>query len=52
MADAIALALENNLDMEVERGGFLRGLSLLADEPPPGIGGPSSPLLTNLTASL
>jgi outer membrane protein len=66
LADAIALALENNLDIEVERylpriaqtditraegGGLLRGLSLLVDEPPPGIGGPSGPLLTTLTAS-
>jgi len=64
--DAIALALENNLDIELERflpkiadtdllraqgGGLLRGLSLLVNEPPPGIGGPSGPLLTNLTAS-
>jgi len=66
LADAIALALENNLDIEVERylpriartdiqrakgGGLLRGVSLLVDEPPPGIGGPSGPLLTTLTAS-
>ncbi|MGB6944822.1 MAG: TolC family protein [Bryobacteraceae bacterium] len=66
LADAIALALENNLDIEVERylpqiagtdstraegGGLLRGLSLLVDELPPGIGGPNGPLLTNLTAS-
>jgi outer membrane protein len=66
LADAIALTLENNLDIEVERflpriaqtditraqgGGLLRGLSLLVDEPPPGIGGPSGPLLTTLTAS-
>jgi hypothetical protein len=66
LADAIALALENNLDIEVERylpriastdvqrakgGGLLRGVSLLVDEPPPGIGGPSGPLLTSLTAS-
>jgi outer membrane protein len=66
LADAIALALENNLDIELERylpriaatditraegGGLLRGLSLLVDEPPPGIGGPSGPLLTTLTAS-
>jgi outer membrane protein len=66
LADAIALALENNLDIEVERylpriagsditraegGGLLRGLSLLVNEPPPGIGGPNGPLLTNLTAS-
>ena len=66
LADAIALALENNLDIELERylpriaqtditraegGGLLRGLSLLVDEPPPGIGGPNGPLLTTLTAS-
>jgi outer membrane protein len=66
LADAIALALENNLDIDLERylpriaqtdiqrakgGGFLRGLSLLVDEPPPGIGGPNGPLLTTLTAS-
>jgi outer membrane protein len=66
LADAIALALENNLDIEVERylpqialtdiqrakgGGVLRGLSLLVDELPPGIGGPNGPLLTTLTAS-
>jgi hypothetical protein len=66
LADAIALALENNLDIEVERylpriaqtdisrakgGGLLRGLSLLVNEPPPGIGGPNGPLLTSLTAS-
>ena len=66
LSDAIALALENNLDIEVERflpqmartdvtraqgGGLLRGLSLLVDELPPGIGGPSGPLLTTLTAS-
>src|ERR1700676_1350988 len=63
--DAIALALENNLDIELERflpkiaetdllrahgGGLLRGLSLLVNEPPPGIGGPNGPLLTNLTS--
>src|SRR6266702_3593937 len=63
--DAIALALENNLDIELERflpkisdadllrtrgGGLPRGLSLLVNEPPPGIGGPNGPLLTNLTA--
>src|SRR6202140_5359065 len=62
--DAIALALENNLDIELERflpkisdtdllrargGGLLRGLSLLVNESPPGIGGPNGPLLTNLT---
>jgi hypothetical protein len=66
MADAIALALENNLDIEIERflpriagtditrtegGGLPRGLSLVVDELPPGIGGPNGPLLTTLTAS-
>src|ERR1700733_2597423 len=66
LADAIALTLENNLDIETERflpriagtditraegGGLPRGLSLLVDELPPGIGGPSGPLLTTLTAS-
>jgi outer membrane protein TolC len=61
--DAIALALENNLDLELERyglrmaatdtlraqgGGTLRGVPLTVNEAPPGIGGPSgSPLLTN-----
>src|SRR5258706_6836249 len=65
LADAIAITLENNLDIELERflpriadtdllraqgGGLLRGLSLLVNEPAPGIGGPNGPLLTNLTA--
>jgi outer membrane protein len=65
LQDAIALALENNLDVELERflspiaaadlqrasgGGLLRGLSLLVNEPAPGIGGPNGPLLTNLTS--
>ncbi len=61
--DAIALALENNLDLELERygvrmagadtyraqgGGTLRGVPLTVNEAPAGIGGPSgSPLLTN-----
>ena len=65
LEDAIALVLENNLDSELQRflpkiadtdllrargGGLLRGLSLIVNEPPPGIGGPNGPLLTNLTA--
>jgi hypothetical protein len=65
LSDAIALALENNLDIQLERflpeiartdlmraqgGGFLRGLSLLVNQAPPGIGGPNGPLLTSLTA--
>ena len=32
-------------------GGLLRGVSLLVNEPAPGIGGPNGPLLTTLTAS-
>ena len=58
--DAIALAVENNLDVEVERqnlqladtdllrakgGGSLRGLDYTIQEPPNGVGGPGSPLL-------
>src|SRR5580692_1384064 len=65
LEDAIALALENNLDIELQRfvpkiadtdslrargGGLLRGFSLLVNEPAPGIGGPNGPLLTNLTS--
>ncbi|HWE51713.1 MAG TPA: TolC family protein [Bryobacteraceae bacterium] len=62
LQDAIALALENNLDLELERyglrmaatdvyraegGGFLRGVPLTVNETPAGIGGPAgSPLLT------
>jgi outer membrane protein TolC len=65
LPDAIALAVENNLDIEVERfwpqiastdvlrakgGGTLRGIYLLVNETLPGIGGPPSPLL-NTAAS-
>jgi outer membrane protein len=62
LQDAIALALENNLDLELERygvrmgntdtvraqgGGVLRGVPLAVNEAPAGLGGPSgSPLLT------
>jgi outer membrane protein len=61
--DAIALALENNLDLELQRyglrmsttdtlraqgGGILRGVPLVVNEAPAGIGGPNgSPLLTS-----
>lgn len=61
--DAIALALENNLDLELQRygvrmattdsyraqgGGTLRGVPLTVNESAAGIGGPSgSPLLTS-----
>ena len=62
LRDAIALALENNLDVEFERfwpeiaatdvlrskgGGTLRGINLLVNETIPGIGGPSAPLLNS-----
>jgi len=65
LQDAIALALENNLDIELERfapglaeydtlrtrGGALpRGIPYSINELPQGIGGPASPLL-NLPAS-
>ncbi len=58
--DAIALAVENNLDVEIERqnlqladtdlvrakgGGSLRGIDFTIEEPPNGVGGPGSPLL-------
>ena len=58
--DAIALAIENNLDVEIERynliladtdrtraagGGVLRGIDFTIQEPPNGVGGPGSPLL-------
>ena len=63
--DAIALAIENNLDVEIERynlvladtdrrraagGGNLRGIDYTIQEPPNGVGGPGSPLL-NTTAT-
>ena len=63
--DAILLAIENNLDVEVERynllfadtdrrraagGGSLRGIDFTIQEPPNGDGGPGSPLL-NTTAT-
>jgi outer membrane protein TolC len=62
LQDAIALALENNLDIELERygirmsgtdiyraqgGGTLRGVPLSVNETSAGIGGPGSPLLTS-----
>ena len=63
--DAIALAIENNLDVEVSRfnlaladtdirraqgGGSLRGIDYTVNETPAGVGGPGSPLL-NSTAN-
>ena len=64
--DAIALAIENNLDVEIERynlllsdtdlrrakgGGNLRGIDYTIAEPPNGVGGPGSPLLNADTTS-
>jgi outer membrane protein TolC len=61
LSDAIALALENNLDVEFQRfepliastdterakgGGTLRGVSLTVAELPAGVGPPATPLLT------
>ncbi len=61
LADAIRLALQNNLDIELERyalptadtevlrargGGQLRGVLYTVQEVPAGIGGPNSPLVT------
>lgn len=63
--DAIALALENNRDVEIERynlqladadllrakgGGNLRGIDYTVQQPPAGVGSPGSPLL-NSTAN-
>ena len=60
LQDALALALENNLDVEAERydvviartdrtraagGGNVRGIDFGITEPPAGVGGPGSPLL-------
>ena len=62
--DAIALAIENNLDVEVSRynllladtdltraqgGGNLRGIDYTVQEPPPGVGATTSPLLVTET---
>ena len=64
LQDAIALALENNLDVELQRlspaiadtdllrargGGLLRGIPLFSTQPPAGVGGPASPLLNSAT---
>jgi outer membrane protein TolC len=66
LQDAIALALENNLDVETERynlvlahtdevraagGGSLRGIDYSVQLPPNGVGGPGSPLLNAATAN-
>ena len=64
--DAIALAIENNLDVEVERynivvantdvvrargGGNIRGIDYTVFDPENGVGGPGSPLLNSNTVS-
>jgi len=61
LTDAVALAIENNLDIQLERyslpaadmellrakgGGGLRGLTYNVFEVPVGVGGPASPLVT------
>jgi outer membrane protein len=63
LRDAIAIAVDNNLDVEMQRynllaahqdfvraqgGGSTRGLQYSVTEVPLGIGGPASPLLTSL----
>src|SRR6202012_3928096 len=62
--DAIALAIENNLDVEVSRysllladtdltraqgGGNLRGIDYTVQQPPPGVGATTAPLLITQT---
>jgi len=62
LQDALALALENNLDLELQRfgvriaatdtlrakgGGLLRGVLFTANEAPAGIGGPGEPLVNS-----
>ncbi|QOY89467.1 TolC family protein [Paludibaculum fermentans] len=62
LEDAVQLAIENNLDVEIQRyaratadtdllrtrgGGLTRGLSLNLSEMPAGVGGPTSQLLTS-----
>jgi outer membrane protein TolC len=65
-ADALALAIENNLDVALDRlsfpiadtdllrakgGGLLRGVLFLVAEAPTGVGGPLSPVVTNPASS-
>ena len=66
LSDAIALGIENNLDIELQRydrpmadtellrakgGGLLRGLTYTLAETPVGVGGPASPLVTSAAVS-
>ncbi|MFL6463445.1 MAG: TolC family protein [Bryobacteraceae bacterium] len=65
--DAVALAIENNLDVEVARynltiagtenlrasgGGSLRGIDYAVQESPTGVGGPGSPLLNSAASTV
>lgn len=67
LRDALALAIENNLDVEVQRydlsiaatdllraqgGGVTRGVDLSVSQTPQGVGGPGSPLLNAATISV
>jgi outer membrane protein len=66
LRDALALAIENNLDIELQRfslpqgdtdlqrakgGGVVRGLNYVLSEVPTGVGGPLSPLVTSPAAT-
>jgi outer membrane protein len=66
LADALALAIENNLDVELQRyllplgdnellrakgGGLNRGINFTLAEVPTGTGGPLSPVLTTAAAA-
>ena len=66
LRDALALAIENNLDIELQRyllpqgdsellrtkgGGLTRGLNFTLAEVPTGTGGPLSPVLTTAAAA-
>lgn len=65
LSDAITLAIQNNLDIELERyglpaadmevlrtkgGGVPRGILYTVNEVPVGVGGPASPLITSAAA--
>src|SRR5215472_3190324 len=66
LPDAIELAIQNNLDIEIQRyglpsatadlnrakgGGILRGLAYSVTEAATGVGGPASPLVTSQASS-
>jgi outer membrane protein TolC len=66
LSDALGLAIENNLDVELQRytlpgaeaellrakgGGVVRGLNFTLSEVPIGVGGPLSPVVTGAAAS-